>query len=749
MLRGATPEQAGIGLQGKQRICIAATSRQRKAIAPRVSVMKMRIPLKATTKGESHGRWPGVAATSSERRMPIRREPIASLPAGQAELEFGAPAIWIGEVPLPNQASQSPHCASAYIFQTGIQDALRLNTVCGYKTSVLHYSLAAVLFFATAVRSFAASSDDLAIGPGESASARSSPVALTNLSLNEVVARLCEEGTNRSQISNLFCYLTDIIGPRLTGSPNCKRANEWTRDQLCSWGLTNAHLEAWGPFGRGWSLKRFAAQITEPQAIPLIGWPKAWSWGSETSIVAEVVFLDARSEADLEKNKGKLAGKIVLISTPRQVALRPEPLSQRLDDTQLLKLANAAPPVARRPTRETPPARPATTNLSAPASTNELARAQTNAVDSGPPRARRGGPRGTDALSRLRFAVREGAAATVSVSGAGDGGAILVGEATVVSAAEPGTNRFATFVRAWATNAPAGPPQIVLAVEHYNRLVHLAQAGEKPRMELAVQTQFHDDLMSYNTIADLPGTDLKKEIVMLGAHLDSMAGGTGGADNAAGVVICLEAVRLLKTLGLQPRRTIRIGLWTGEEQGLHGSKAYVARHFGYYTNQAPPEPLRSPRDAALTTTDSRNNEPRRTLIRHPDYDRFSAYYNLDNGSGRLRGIYLQGNEPLRAIFRPWLTPLRELGADTLTASNTGSTDHMSFDAVGLPGFQFIQDPLEYWRSYHTTMDVRERGSIEDMQQAAIVMATFIYQTAMLDERLPRKPLAPEPSRRQP
>jgi carboxypeptidase Q len=593
--------------------------------------------------------------------------------------------------------------------------------------------------------------------PGESAPGKREPAILTNLPLNELVARLCDEGTNRSQISNLFCYLTDIIGPRLTGSPNCKRANEWARETLSSWGLSNAHLEAWGPFGRGWSLKRFAAQVTEPQAIPLIGWPKAWSWGSQTSIVAEVVYLDARSEADWEKYKGKLAGKIVLISAPRDVSPRLEPAPTRTSEAELLRLANTDPTPPLRPFRAPEPQRrdPPPGQRPGATSTNEPpppggTNFNRGGPEGGPPRFRRGGGgRGFDALSRLRFAVREGAAATVSVSATGDGGTVLVGDAIPVAPGDGGTNRSATFVRAWATNAPAGPPQITLAVEHYNRLVHLAQAGERITMELDVQTQFHDDLMCYNTLAEIPGSDLKKELVMLGAHIDSMAGGTGGADNGAGVVICMEAVRLLKSLNLQPRRTIRIALWTGEEQGLLGSKAYVARHLGYFTNQVPAEPLRAGPDASVPTTGSRSREPRRTLVREPEYERFSAYYNLDNGSGRLRGIYLQGNEALRAIFRPWLQPLRELGATTVTAASTGSTDHMSFNAVGLPGFQFIQDPLEYERTYHTTMDVRERALLEDLQQAAIVMATFVYETAMLDEKLPRRPLEQETPRRRP
>lgn len=343
-------------------------------------------------------------------------------------------------------------------------------------------------------------------------------------------------------------------------------------------------------------------------------------------------------------------------------------------------------------------------------------------------------------MDKLRFAVREGAAAAVSISTSDEPGALMVGSATLVypqdSNAEP--PRFGEG-SPWATNAPAGPPQIVLAAEQYNRLVSMIRNGEKPRIALEVQTQFHDqDLMCYNTIAEIPGTDRRREIVMLGAHLDSATGGTGATDNAAGVAVCMEAIRLIRSLDLAPRRTIRIGIWTGEEQGLHGSKAYVTRHFGYYTNRTDDGAVRSPKDGGRRRPDSRPSQDRK-LVQRRGYDRFSAYFNLDNGAGRIRGIYLQGNEALRPMFRQWLAPLRELGAETVTASNTHGTDHLSFDAIGLPGFQFIQDPVDYFRSYHTSIDVRPRAPVKDLEQAAVVMATFVYQTAMMDDKLPRKP----------
>jgi Zn-dependent M28 family amino/carboxypeptidase len=301
------------------------------------------------------------------------------------------------------------------------------------------------------------------------------------------------------------------------------------------------------------------------------------------------------------------------------------------------------------------------------------------------------------------------------------------------------------MVRAWATNVPAFPPQITLATEDYNRLVRMIQQGEKLKMAVDLQVQFNgDDLMAYNTVAEIPGSDLKEEIVMLGGHLDSWHAGTGATDNAVGVAAVMEAARILKALKLQPRRTIRVGLWSGEEQGLYGSKAYVGRHFGYYTNAAPTEVLRSPKDPAndepAAARSATNSPPTRRLIRQPEYEELSAYFNLDNGAGKIRGIYMQGNEAVRPLFRRWLEPFRDLDAETLTISNTGGTDHQSFDAIGLPGFQFIQDPLDYGsRTHHSNEDVLDRIQPDDLKQIAVILAAFAYDAATLDQKLPRKP----------
>jgi carboxypeptidase Q len=281
--------------------------------------------------------------------------------------------------------------------------------------------------------------------------------------------------------------------------------------------------------------------------------------------------------------------------------------------------------------------------------------------------------------------------------------------------------------RPWTKDAVV-VPQLVMAVEHYNRLIRARQKGAAVQVEVNIASRYHEeDLMGYNVIAEIPGTDLKDEIVMIGAHFDSWHGGTGATDNASGSSVVMEAARIIQALGLKPRRTIRIALWSGEEQGLLGSRAYVAQHLGKRVDAPQAEPAAS------------NAIPQYEL--KPEYEKFSAYYNLDNGTGKIRGVYMQGNEALRPIFRAWLAPFKDMGASTLTASGTSGTDHQPFDGIGLPGFQFIQDPVEYGtRTHHTNMDVFDRVQEEDMKQASIIMASFAYNTAMRDKRLPRKPM---------
>jgi len=544
------------------------------------------------------------------------------------------------------------------------------------------------------------------------------PPAQTPVDPNDPIQRIKDEGMNRSQVMQTLSYLSDVIGPRLTASPGMKRANEWTRDQLTKWGLQNAHLEAWGPFGRGWTLKRFSAQVSEPTAFPVIAYPKAWSPGLASALTADVVYLDAKTEADLDKFKGKLNGKIVLTTTLRDVPAHFDPLGTRMNEKDLLGLADAPEP------RPNPGGRG---NFGNQAAAFRAAAAFANA--------------------RMRFLDAEGAAVLIDPS-RGDGGTIFVQSATVVPAAAPADANATGFPRGtppYDKSAPKIIPQVVMAVEHYNRIVRMLQANEPVKMTVDLAVAWQDqDLNGYNTVAEIPGTDLKDEIVMLGGHMDSWHSGTGATDNGAGVSVAMEAVRIIQALGLKPRRTIRIALWTGEEQGLLGSRAYVAEHFGT---------MQTPTTSAAPATGVTNNgmgggagngngqtPPAQVLVKRGEYERLSGYFNLDNGTGKIRGVYLQGNEGVRPIFRQWLAPFRDMGAATLTISNTGGTDHLSYDAIGLPGFQFIQDEIEYdTRTHHSNQDVFDRIQADDMKQAATIMAAFVYQTAMRDQKLPRKP----------
>ncbi|MDX2031423.1 MAG: M20/M25/M40 family metallo-hydrolase [Blastocatellia bacterium] len=510
----------------------------------------------------------------------------------------------------------------------------------------------------------------------------------------EVMKKIREEGMDRSKVMDTLSWLTDVIGPRLTGSPQMKHANEWTKARMTEYGLENAHLEAWGPFGRGWSLEKFSANVIAPVPFPIIGYPKAWTPGTNGPVVGDVVFADIRTEADFEKYRGKLKGAIVLSMPMREVRAQFKAQGERLTDDQLLSMANAG---------DSPGGRRAGGMPS-----EEQMRAMRQQMEIG--------------NKRAAFIREEGAAVLVDYSRVGDGGTIFV------SSGGPRDK-----------NAPQALPSITLTVEHYGRILRAIEKGQKVRMEVDIQARFHDeDPMGYNTIAEIPGTDLKDEVVMLGGHLDSWHGGTGATDNAAGCAVAMEAVRIIKALGIQPRRTIRVGLWSGEEQGLLGSRAYAAQHFA--ERQVTPEQRAEQQRDPIAGMRAMNN-PSAPLLLKPEHEKLSVYFNLDNGTGKIRGVYLQGNEAARSIFRAWLEPFRDLGASTLTISNTGGTDHLAFDGVGLPGFQFIQDPVEYdTRTHHSNMDVYERMQADDMKQASTIMAAFVYNAAMRDEKFPRKPL---------
>ena len=492
------------------------------------------------------------------------------------------------------------------------------------------------------------------------------------------LARLQDEGLNRSQVMDHVGYLADVVGPRLTGSPGFKQAADWAVKRLSDWGLANAKTEKW-KFGKGWSLSHFQAHLLEPQRQPLIGYPKAWSPGTKGAVTADVIRVAIGSEADFEKYRGKLAGKIVLAQPVRDVRMLEGRITWRMGDEMLAEAARLPIPA--------PAAAPR-----APA----------------PP-----GPSLAD--KTLQFYLAEGVAAVLDRGS--DQSVVAMGGNENLSPTTQRVDGGTIFVQAGGPrdeNAGKVPPQVTLSVEHYNRLVRLLDRGVPVKMEMDIQAQFHDeiDMNGMNVVAELPGTDLASEIVLLGAHLDSWHSSVGATDNGAGVAVMMEALRLLKTVGARPRRTIRIALWGGEEQGYLGSRAYVQEHLG---------------DAA---------KPK------PEYQRLSAYYNLDNGTGRIRGVWMQGNVAITPIFSQWIEPLRGLGVSVLAPRSTSGSDYVPFDEIGIPAFQFIQDRLEYnSRTHHSNMDTLDRVQREDMVQMSIVLANFAYNTAMRGTLLPRKVMA--------
>jgi hypothetical protein len=498
----------------------------------------------------------------------------------------------------------------------------------------------------------------------------------------ETAGRIRYEGFRNSKVMEFATGLMDSIGERLTGSPNMKRANEWTRDQLTAIGLSNAHLEPWGPFGRGWANQYVNARMTSPDIAPLLVYAKAWTPGTNGVVQGKCIRVTIEDKKDFDKYRGKLAGMIVIFGTDLDVKPITETPYKRLSDDDLAKTSDY----------QIPPDRP-------PFSRADAAKRQQLTKDMN------------------QFFADEKVLAVIdhyrTTSGGGtvfvqSGGSYKPGETTTV-------------------------PQLVMAVEHWTRIARLLQQKKDVTLELNVANTFYDDdLMQYDTIAEIPGTDKKDELVMLGAHLDSWHAGTGATDNGAGTIVMMEAVRILKALDLKPRRTIRIGLWSGEEQGLLGSQGYVEHHFGSRPPIDEPGMKDMPtllrRDAGEVTV-------------KPEQAKVSAYFNVDNGTGKIRGVYLQENEAVAPIFEAWMRPFKDLGMNTLTMRNTGGTDHQSFDAVGIPGFQFIQDPIEYeTRTHHSNMDVYDRLQPDDLKQAAVIVASFVYDAAMRDQMLPRKPI---------
>jgi hypothetical protein len=487
-----------------------------------------------------------------------------------------------------------------------------------------------------------------------------------------LVARIKAEGTDRSEVMALLNQITDLNGPRLTNSPGYRKAAEHARKTLETWGL-QSRTESWGKFGRGWSLQKFQMSVKEPYYFPVVAFPKAWTPGIKGTVSAEVIYLDVKKEEDLAKYKGQLKGKVVMFNPPPRIRFGFEPVATRFADSTLLNWAN----------------------------------------DEQTDRGRRflqGSPEDFT-YKKWKLCMDEGALAVLDHStGRGDNGAVTVSGASVP--VPPGTP-FDKRPRIYDEPQPATLPQIALASEHYNRLHRLLLSGAKPKVELQLEVAFTPAEDGYNVIGEIAGTDRKDEIVMIGAHLDSWHSATGTTDNGAGSAVMLEAIRIIKSLGIQPHRTIRIGLWGGEEQGLLGSRGYVTRHMGERIGDS--------------------------VALKPEGSKVSAYFNMDNGTGKFRGIYLQENEACGPIFREWFRPFHKAGAATIATFNTGGTDHQSFDRIGIPAFQFIQDPIEYsTRTHHTSLDGYDKALEEDLRHNAIIVAVFAWLAANREEMLPRK-----------
>ena len=501
-----------------------------------------------------------------------------------------------------------------------------------------------------------------------------------------MMQKIRKEGLENSKVMEIAFNLTDKSGNRLTASPGFMRAANYAKETLAGWGLTNAALVPWGEFGKGWELEKSYIAITAPYYKSLSAYPKAWTAGTKGLKNAEVIIISAKDTMALEGYRGQLKGKVIILDTLAVYKPSFKADAHRYEDSELIRMAGAK--------MQAPPQRQ-----------------QINPNDTAALRRQRqqfAGGRGGGQAARVLAILKEMAKSEGAVA--------------IFSSGSPRSHDGTIFAQGGGTYKATDPenfPDIVLGIEDYNTILRLARAGVPVKMDVDVKTKFQTkDLNGYNVIAEIPGTDpkLKDEVVMIGAHLDSWQTATGATDNASGSSVMLEAIRILKSLGFNNKRTIRIGLWSGEEQGLLGSRGYVKNTFA---------------DPA-------------TMALQPAHEKFSSYFNIDNGTGKIRGIYLQGNEACREIFTQWLAPFKDLGASTVTISNTGGTDHQSFDGVGLPGFQFIQDPIEYdTRNHHSNMDQYDHLLPDDLKQIATIVAAFVYDAAQRDAKLPRKEL-PQP-----
>jgi hypothetical protein len=507
------------------------------------------------------------------------------------------------------------------------------------------------------------------------------PAAEDRANLLEV-NRIKNEAFGNSKVMDHMFYLTDVSGPRLTGSPGYQRAADWVVQRLQEFGLVNVHQEKWGPFGRGWTNTHFEAHILEPSYAPLIGMALSWSGSTSGMVTGQPVMAVIRTDEDIEKFRGKLKGAIVMTEPLRDLPFSTAAMGRRFTDAELTAESKAQEPGSGG-FRWQPPGQPL------------LSVEETR--------------RGLMELRKFRekmeaFLREEGIALALSYGlRGGEGGTIIESEGG-----------------SFDVKKPAGYPMAALTPEHYNRIARLLEHKIPVKVAFNIRNQWFDEPRTANVIGEIPGNGKKDEVVMLGAHLDSWQGATGATDNAAGCAVMIEAMRILKALDLKMDRTVRIALWNGEEEGYLGSRAYVKEHFG----------------------------DRDTMKLTAEHSKLAGYFNLDNGAGKIRGIYLQENDMVRPVFEAWLAPFRDLGASTVSIRSTGSTDHLTFDAIGLPGFQFIQDPLDYsTRTHHSNMDVYDRIQPGDLMQAAAIVAAFAYETASRPEMLPRKPL-PKPRPKQ-
>jgi len=504
----------------------------------------------------------------------------------------------------------------------------------------------------------------------------------------DMANKIRSEGFYNSEVMHTLERLTDDIGPRLSGSPQMKKANNWTLAKLKSWGLTNAYLDAFD-FGRGWSHDSASIDLISPRHVSLHGIPVAWTPGTHGKVIGDIINFDASSDADLAQYKGKLAGKIVMMGPGENIEAPENSVFKRYDSSELAKLTkfDVASSVSHSPW------------ISA--------------------------DRRASAMQRYNF--RENLANFLKAEKV----------AGVIYRSWRQGGLINVFGRDHRVGKTFSIPAIIIEAEHYNLLSRMIEQGKTPKIALNIDARFHDeDRNAYNTIAEIEGSEKDPEVVMVGGHLDSWHASDGAVDNGAGVAVAMEAIRILKTLKVKPKRSIRIALWSGEEQGLFGSTAYVERHFA--TRPKPKD--KSERDLPNYLWKDQGWP----IEVKPEHEKFSVYFNMDNGSGRFRGIYTEGNVAAKPVFNQWFGPYSDLSTGTVTNKSTGGTDHESFDDVGLPGFQFIQDKLDYGsRLHHTHIDSIDHVVEDDLIQASVILAGFLYEAAMADERMPRKPMPTE------